>query len=59
MSERYRLIQDGQPVAGAEGPNAWREICHYAAVYQQDGPVYIEQRTGRKWSRVVEVTHAD
>ena len=51
MTESYRLIQGGQPVAWAEGPveDARREIVHYAAVYLQDGPVRIERRVGKKW----------
>jgi hypothetical protein len=49
---RFRLIQDGQPVAGAEGPaaSAMREIAHYHAVYSEDGPCSIEWYTkGRRW----------
>ncbi len=50
MSE-YRLIQGGQPVAFAGGPNddARREIMHYALVYSQDGPVRIEHQHEGKW----------
>lgn len=49
MSERYRLKQDGMPVAWAEGPGAELEILHYAAVYQQDGPAIVEKHDGRRW----------
>ena len=43
----YRLIQDGQPVAGVIGPTppALREIIHYAAVYSQDGLVQVQIKT--------------
>lgn len=46
---RYRLIQDGQPAAWAEGPGALFEIHHYAFVYGQDSPVQIEQHSGGRW----------
>ena len=49
MSERFRLIQDGIPVAWSEGPNAFADIKHYALVYSQDGPVRVEQRVGGRW----------
>lgn len=51
MSERirFRLKQDGIPVAWAEGPSALAEIMHYATVYSQDGPVLIEQHRSGKW----------
>jgi len=42
----YRIIQNGYPVAWS---NSEREILHYAAVYSQDGPVILEQRTGGRW----------
>ena len=48
-AERYRLVQDGIPVAWADGSNAFREINHYAAVYSQDGPVKIQKRVCGKW----------
>lgn len=47
--QRFRLIQDGIPVAWSEGPTALNEIKHYAAVYGQDGPVRIEQRINGRW----------
>ena len=49
MTENYRLIQDGQPVAWGEGPNADAEIYHYAAVYVQDGPVTIQKKVNGRW----------
>jgi hypothetical protein len=49
MTESYRLIQDGQPVAWGEGPNADAEIYHYAAVYVQDGPVTIQKKVNGRW----------
>jgi hypothetical protein len=51
MSERYRLIQDGIAVAETEGVGAYRDILHYAALYNKDGPVHIEKRVGRQWVR--------
>jgi len=51
---RYRIIQDGQPVAGCEcvDPDAARrEIMHYAKVYAQDGPVTVQAHNGRRWVR--------
>ena len=55
--ERYRLIQDGQPTAWAEGPGALSEIQHYALVYGQDGPVQIEQHSGGRWKTLT--NHSD
>ena len=57
MNAEYRLIQDGQPVAWADGPTvaAYREIKHYEAVYSQDGPVQIEQKIAKapdKWQEI-------
>jgi len=52
MTERYRLIQDGQPVAWVEGDTARAEINHYAMVYGQDGPVMIQRLVGKKWKDV-------
>lgn len=48
---RYRLKQDGLVVAGAEGERALQEITHYAAVYERDGPVQIEEYTGKRWRK--------
>lgn len=49
MSESYRLIQDGQPVAWVEGRSAVADITHYAAVYAQDGPVIIQKKVNGRW----------
>jgi hypothetical protein len=49
--DRYRLKQDGIPVAWAEGPNALAEIQHYAMVYRQDAPVLIEKHRNGKWRK--------
>lgn len=53
---RFRIIQDGQPVAGGDAPDrktAMREMIHYAMVYGQDGPVTCQMRTGKnKWKDV-------
>lgn len=48
---RYRLKQDGIPVAWSEGPGSLTEIRHYATVYGQDGPVLIEEHREGKWRR--------
>jgi hypothetical protein len=50
MTDSFRLIQDGQPVAWAEGRNAFAEITHYAAVYGQDGPVNIQMKVNGRWT---------
>jgi hypothetical protein len=49
MIERFRLIQDGQPVVWVEGKSAVAEIEHYAAVYSQDGPVKIQKHHNGRW----------
>lgn len=49
IRERYRLIQDGIPVAWADGPTALDEIIHYARVYGQDGPVFVQRHAKGKW----------
>lgn len=50
MDDRhFRLIQGGQNVAGASGPNALAHVQHYAAVYSQDGPVQIQERINGRW----------
>jgi hypothetical protein len=49
MTESYRLIQDGQPVAWVEGRSAVADITHYAAVYAQDGPVIIQKKVNGRW----------
>lgn len=50
--ERYRLKQGGIPVAWSEGPDALREIKHYALIYSQDAPVMIERHTKGKWRKL-------
>lgn len=54
---RYRIKQDGIPVAWSEGPSALSEIRHYAAVYGQDGPVVIEQRVKGRWKIMKDKPH--
>jgi len=54
MCNFFRLIQDGTPVAWAEGPGALAEIKHYAMVYRQHGPVVIQQRRQGRWRPFVE-----
>ena len=49
MTESYRLLQDGQPVAWVEGRSAVADITHYAAVYAQDGPVIIQKKVNGRW----------
>jgi len=49
MTESYRLLQNGQPVAWAEGRNAAAEIMHYVDVYGQDGPVEAQQKVNGRW----------
>ncbi len=44
--KEYRILQDGQPVAGA---NSLTEIRHYALVYGQDGPVTVQVRENGRW----------
>jgi hypothetical protein len=46
MTESYRLIQDGMPVAWTTNKQA---ILHYALVYGQDGPVEIQERVKGRW----------
>jgi len=48
---RFQLWQDGIMVAAVDSPNrhsAMREIAHYAAVYEQDGPVKIKEVKPRR-----------
>jgi hypothetical protein len=48
---RFQLWQDGIMVAAvdcAERHIALKEIAHYAAVYEQDGPVEIREVKRRK-----------
>ena len=49
--ERFRLLQEGYPVAWTDGPTALNEISHYAAVYGRDAPVMIEQHVKGKWRK--------
>lgn len=53
--ERYRLKQDGIPVAWSEGPGALRKIEHYALIYSQDGPVVIERHVEGRWRKLEEM----
>jgi hypothetical protein len=49
MSEiKWCVIQGGYPVASGFGPEeqALATMMHYAAVYEQDGPVEMKTRTG-------------
>jgi len=46
---RFRIVQDGIPVAWTEGVRAQGEIMHYAAVYSKDGPVKIQKHERGKW----------
>lgn len=42
----FEVWQDGQPVAWANANSlaaAAREASHYAAIYQQDGPVEVKR----------------
>jgi len=52
-----RVIQDGQPVAGCSAEDRNRmlaELWHYAAMYQQDGPVRLETRSGKnRWKEML------
>lgn len=49
MTDEFRLLQNGQPVAWVEGRSAVAEITHYAAVYAQDGPVTIQKKVNGRW----------
>lgn len=54
---RFRVMQDGTPVAGVEGPslNAMKQAAHYLAVYEQDGPCRLQFYTkGKRWRDVRE-----
>ena len=44
--KEYRILQDGQPVAGS---TSLAEIRHYALVYGQDGPVTVQVKDGGRW----------
>lgn len=50
----FRLMQHECPVAEVSGPTlrAWAEICHYASVYGQDGPCYIQALVDGEWKVV-------
>ena len=51
---RYRIIQNGKAIAECEcvDPDAaLREIMHYAKVYAQDGPLFVQAHNGRRWFR--------
>ena len=49
MTDSFRLIQDGQAVAWAEGKNADAIIMQYGFVYAQDGPVIIQKKVNGRW----------
>lgn len=49
MKGEFRLIQDGMPVAWVSGDNLTNEVEHYAAVYEQDGPVTIQYKVNGRW----------
>lgn len=49
MKGEFRLIQDGMPVAWVSGDNLTNEVEHYAAVYEQDGPVTIQHKVNGRW----------
>jgi hypothetical protein len=49
MKGEFRLIQDGMPVAWVSGDNLTNEVYHYAAVYEQDGPVTIQHKVNGRW----------
>lgn len=50
---RGRVLQDGQPVASVSSfdeRTMLRELHHYAAQYEQEGPVRLETRRGKsRW----------
>lgn len=48
----FRLVQFEIPVVEVSGPTlrAWAEICHYVAVYSQNGPCYIESLCDDEWT---------
>jgi hypothetical protein len=50
MTDSYRLIQDGMPVAWTTNKQA---ILHYALVYGQDGPVEVQERVKGRWKTMV------
>lgn len=47
----FRIRQNNQTQAKCEGPNAEREIMHYAAQYRQDGEVTIQHNASGHWKR--------
>jgi hypothetical protein len=52
MTDSYRLIQDGMPVAWTTNKPA---ILHYALVYSQDGPVEVQERVNGRWKTMVKM----
>lgn len=50
----YRVNQDGMTVASAEGPeNAARmTIMRYADLYEQDGPIEIQEKVSKRWKTI-------
>lgn len=49
----WRLLQDGIVVASGDGIEHGR---HYAMVYNEDGPVHLEEWTGAEWATVLRAT---
>ena len=49
MTDDFRLLQDGMVVARATSP---ADIMHYALMYGQDGPVFIQARVNGRWREV-------
>jgi len=45
----YRIMQNGVPVARAEGQHSLREIMLATRAYAQDGPLSIQKRIKRHW----------
>ena len=55
-------MQDCYPVASGFGPKdrAIAEMLHYAAVYEQDGPVVMKTKTGgSKWKIYDDANHRE
>ena len=45
----YRIVQNGVPIARAEGQHSLREIMLATRTYAQDGPLSIQKRIKRHW----------
>ncbi|MFQ8433845.1 hypothetical protein [Amaricoccus sp. W119] len=48
---KFRVKQNGMTVASTEGPNAEREIWHYAHQYREEGEVTIQHNAEGHWKR--------